>query len=120
MYPTVPALRQDLIPPAFEGTTQRCETWAQRLASEPFSADDLLRLTVTLSARWAHGRMASDEATAEIVNLGKMLRGLKSQKHQADEEISRLLAELAAQGEELRAYRAAFGSEDKYLGQRVD
>lgn len=113
MYPTVPALRPDLIPPAFAGTTQRCETWAQRLASEPFSADDLLRLTVTLSARWAYGRLASDAATAEIVRLGKVAAGLKEQKHQADQEISRLLVELAAQGEELRAYRAAFGSETK-------
>ncbi len=113
MYPFVPALRPDLIPPGFEGTTQRCEAWAQRLASEPFSADDLLRLAVTLSARWAHGRLASDAATAEIIRLGRVADGLKAQKHEADQEISRLRTALAAQGEELRAYRAALGAEEK-------
>jgi hypothetical protein len=119
MYPTVPPLRPALIPPAFETSTQRCEVWVQKLAAEPMSADDLVRISLTLSARWAHGRFAADAATAEIVRLGKVVDGIKAQKHESDQRISELMAALAAQDEELRAYRAALGSEQKgamYVG----
>jgi len=80
MYPTVDPLPEDWIPPSGSQTTTNGDQLARQAAFIPLSADDIVRIQLTLSARWARGRFTADQANLEILRLEAGVAELKAQK----------------------------------------
>jgi len=80
MYPTVDPLPEDWIPPSGTQTTYVGNQLCLQAAFIPLSADDIVRIQLTLSARWARGRFTADRANLEILRLEAGVAELKAQK----------------------------------------
>lgn len=80
MYPTVDPLPEDWIPHSSSQTTTVGYQLCLQAAKLPLSADDIVRIQITLSARWARGRFTADRANLEILRLEAGVAELKAQK----------------------------------------